>query len=277
MKRITALLLSILISISLVACSSTSATDNSDSSSTVKTESVAKDSSSASSNSSSSADSLSDSSSYSSQTTSVDSSSSQASKPKTAADAVKELVTATVTKEVDGDTLHVNFKGKDETIRMLLIDTPETHKPGTPVQPFGIKASAFAVGQMPVGTKIKLEIGKKGYERDKYGRLLAFIYLPNGQLYNEKIVRKGLARVAYIYPPNTQHLDKLNAAQNYAKNNKLGIWSINGYVTDSGFNTPKAAGTVKKKDTTTSSNNNSSNSSSQKSVAVTPKKERAIK
>lgn len=200
------------------------------------------------------------------------SSSTSSSKPKTAADSVKGLVAATITKEVDGDTIHVNIKGKDETIRMLLIDTPETHKPGTPVEPFGIKASAFAVGQMPVGTHVKLEIGKAGYTRDKYGRLLAFIYLPNGQLYNEKVVRKGLARVAYIYPPNTQHLDKLKAAQSYAKAHKLGIWSIPGYVTDSGYNVSDASSSTTsttKKSTTSTSKSSSSSTSSSKSTSST--------
>ena len=59
--------------------------------------------------------------------------------------APKDLIPVTVAKETDGDTIHVTMpSGKDETIRMLLIDTPETHDARKPVEPFGPAASAFA-------------------------------------------------------------------------------------------------------------------------------------
>lgn len=208
------------------------------------------DSSSSSSNSSSS-----------SSESSVSSSSSSSSQPSSNLPA--GLVTATVTDHVDGDTVHVDIDGKDETLRLLLIDTPETHDPNEPVQPFGPEASDYAEKQMPVGSEVGLELGKEGSERDKYDRLLAFIYLPNGKMYNEQVIRQGLARVAYIYEPNTQHLDKLYEAQDYAKSHKKGIWSKSGYVTADGFNTQD-------KQTETSSSEAASTSSSQSnSVSAT--------
>jgi micrococcal nuclease len=54
-------------------------------------------------------------------------------------------------------------------------------------------------------------------------------------MYNYDVVKKGYARVAYIYPPNKDHLSTLQSAQSYAKSHKLGIWSIKGYVTSSGY------------------------------------------
>lgn len=181
----------------------------------------------------------------------------------------KGLVSGTVVKNVDGDTVHVSINGKEEDIRLLLIDTPETHKPGTPVQPYGPEASNYAEKELAVGTKVMVEEGVKGHERDKYGRLLAYIYLPNGKMYNEEVVKKGLARVAYIYEPNTKHLSDLKEDENYAKSHKLGIWSIPGYVTDRGYDISKSSksssNTVSKHTSTGvqySSNNTSKNTSS---------------
>ncbi|HET7580664.1 MAG TPA: thermonuclease family protein [Bacillales bacterium] len=147
------------------------------------------------------------------------------------------LIPVTVAKEVDGDTIHVTMpNGKDEDVRMLLIDTPEDVDPYKPVEPYGTKAAAFAEKVLPVGKHIYIEEGEKGHKRGKYDRLLAYVYINPHEMYNVDVVKKGLARVAYVYPPNTQHLDKLKAAQKYAKNHDLGIWSIPGYVSPDGYN-----------------------------------------
>ncbi|EPZ43070.1 thermonuclease family protein [Alicyclobacillus acidoterrestris] len=146
------------------------------------------------------------------------------------------LVPVVVTKVTDGDTIHVRMPdGEDKTIRMLLIDTPEDVKPNTPVEPFALDAAAFARQELPVGKQIYIEEGKPGYTTDKYGRLLAYVYITKTDMYNEDVVRKGLARVAYIYPPNTDHLAELEADQSYAKAHHLGIWTIPGYVTSKGY------------------------------------------
>ena len=155
------------------------------------------------------------------------------------------LVPATVSKNVDGDTIHVKLKGKDETVRMLLIDTPEDVDPYKPVEPFGYTAANYAKSVLPVGKHIYMQLGKKGYERDKYHRLLAYIYLTPTDMYNKDVVKKGYARVAYIYKPNTDYLSDLQSAQNYAKSKKLGIWSISGYVTSSGYSLTKSCSYAK--------------------------------
>jgi micrococcal nuclease len=151
--------------------------------------------------------------------------------------AAPNLIPVVVSKETDGDTIHVTLSnGQDKTIRMLLIDTPEDVKPNTPVEPFSLQAAAFAKEELPVGKHIYIEEGKPGYTTDKYGRLLAYVYVSKTDMYNEDVVKKGLARVGYIYPPNTQHLTALEADQTYAKSHHLGIWTIPGYVTANGYN-----------------------------------------
>mgnify|MGYP001333899735 CR=1 FL=1 len=90
-------------------------------------------------------------------------------KEKTNQGANPELVSATVTNVVDGDTVDVNLNGKKERLRLLLVDTPETVHPNQPVQPFGPEASQFAKETLS-GQEVQLEFD--GPERDNYDRFL---------------------------------------------------------------------------------------------------------
>ncbi len=132
---------------------------------------------------------------------------------------------ATVTRVVDGDTLEVSMNGKTEDVRLLLIDTPETVHPSEPVQPFGPEASQF-VKEKLTGETVRIEVGKE--ERDHYGRLLAYVFI-NGETIQEKLLRKGLARTAYLYNDLTM-LDKFHEAQKTARTAGTGVWSIPGYA-----------------------------------------------
>lgn len=148
----------------------------------------------------------------------------------------KSIVKAVVHDIVDGDTIKVELSvGEIETVRLLLVDTPETVKPNTPEQPFGKAASDFMKKTLIKDTVIELEKGIE--ERDKYGRLLAYVWL-DGKNINEELLKKGLARVAYVYEPNTKYLDEFKKAEKQAKEKKIGIWSIDGYVDHNGFNYP---------------------------------------
>jgi micrococcal nuclease len=122
-----------------------------------------------------------------------------------------QLLTATIIKNIDGDTVEISLNGKEEKVRMLCVDTPETHHPRLGVQPFGPEASNFTKETLYVGRKIQVELGIGG-GRDKYGRLLAYIYV-DGKMFNEILLEKGLARVAYIYAPNTKYVDEFYAIQ----------------------------------------------------------------
>lgn len=169
---------------------------------------------------------------------------------------------AVVTKVTDGDTVKVKTKnGEELSLRLLLIDTPETKHPSKPVEPFGPEASAFAKEFLAVGLTVQLEYDVSGKSLDKYGRTLAYIW-KDGVMYNEEVIRKGLARVAYIYAPNTRHVDLFYAAQKEAQNKGIGIWSIENYATDKGFNSDITTDSSKSSSTSnasTSSNNTNTN------------------
>lgn len=142
-----------------------------------------------------------------------------------------DYLEAKVTEIVDGDTIKVNLDGEEETLRLLLVDTPETKHPDKPVQPFGPEATEFAEETLS-GKTVQLEYD--GPKRDKYDRLLVYIWV-DGTMFNQMLLENGLARLAYVYDPPYKHYQEYMKAQNRAKDKKLGIWSINGYVQDEGF------------------------------------------
>lgn len=121
----------------------------------------------------------------------------------------------------DGDTLSVDMNGTDEAVRFIGIDTPETKKPDTPVQCYGPEASNFTkqtIGAQPV----RLEADPTGDNRDRYNRLLRYVYLPDGTLLNRELIAKGYA-FAYTSFPFTKKADFV-AAQTDAQQAKLGLW-----------------------------------------------------
>ena len=115
-------------------------------------------------------------------------------------------LSARVTRVVDGDTIDVELAGgSEDTVRYIGIDTPETVKPGTPVQCGGPRAHELnerLVGGRAVTLRFDAE------RRDVYGRLLAYVYLPRpGRrplFVNAELARRGLARTLTI-PPNDSH------------------------------------------------------------------------
>lgn len=138
---------------------------------------------------------------------------------------------AEVVKVVDSDTINVKFNGSEETVRMLLIDGPETVHPDKPVQPYGREASDFAK-EMLTDKTVRLELDVS--DRDKYGRLLAYVWIDD-RMYNELILERGLARVAYVYPPNVKYVDRFREIQAKAQKKGIGIWSIEDYAREDGF------------------------------------------
>ncbi|MBF2394627.1 thermonuclease family protein [Listeria marthii] len=135
---------------------------------------------------------------------------------------------------VDGDTISVKFEGetKVKTVRLLLIDTPESVKPNTPVQPYAKEASNY-MKKLVTNSELTLEYDSGG-ATDKYGRVLAYIYA-DGKNVNEEMLKEGFARVAYVYEPNTRYLSEFKQVEAAAKEKKKNIWAKDGYVTDKGF------------------------------------------
>ncbi|WP_026021749.1 thermonuclease family protein [Bacillus timonensis] len=133
----------------------------------------------------------------------------------------------------DGDTIAVKYKGNCESVRFLLVDSPETSHPRLGEQPYGKEAKEFTRNSVENARKIELEFDI-GPQRDKYGRLLAYVYV-DGKMIQEGLLRNGLARVAYIYPPNTRYVDQFDAIQKKAQKQGVGIWEIENYAQEDGF------------------------------------------
>jgi micrococcal nuclease len=128
-----------------------------------------------------------------------------------------------VVKVVDGDTITASIRGKNETIRLLGIDTPETVDPRKSVQCFG-KAASDKMKSYVLGKYVKLIDDKTQGNRDKYKRLLRFVYLPDRQMtfINGEMVKQGFAFSYRQYP--TSYLEKFNNLEKYARENNLGLW-----------------------------------------------------
>lgn len=125
-----------------------------------------------------------------------------------------------VSEVIDGDTFSTVINGVEEKVRLLLVDTPETVHPNKPAQPFGKEASDFTKDKL-TGKEVVLKFDVQ--ERDKYGRLLAYVYLEDGTLFNELLLMNGLARVS-VYPPNVQMVEQFRHVESEAKGYKVGIW-----------------------------------------------------
>lgn len=134
---------------------------------------------------------------------------------------------------IDGDTIKIDFEGKEQTVRYLLIDTPETNHPTIGKQPLGTEATAENKRIIESG-EASIEFDEGG-RYDKYDRLLAYIYV-DGESVQEQMLASGLARVAYIYPPNTRYADEFKEVEKKAKEKRIGIWEFENYATERGFN-----------------------------------------
>lgn len=129
---------------------------------------------------------------------------------------------ATMVRVVDGDTIDVDIDGTRERVRLIGIDTPETKKEGTPVQCFGPEATAYTTSLLPEGTPLALERDVEA--RDRYGRLLAYVYRADDGLFvNLSIAAEGYARLLTI-PPNVAHSDEFVAAARQAEAHDKGLW-----------------------------------------------------
>lgn len=122
----------------------------------------------------------------------------------------------------DGDTLKVNINGQIETLRLIGIDTPETVDPRTPVQCFGKEASDKAKKTLD-GKKVRVEADDSQGERDKYNRLLRYLYLEDGTFFNKMMIEDGYAH-EYTYGAPYKHQEDFKAAQAIARENKRGLW-----------------------------------------------------
>src|SRR4051795_5464402 len=124
-----------------------------------------------------------------------------------------------VQRVVDGDTVVL---AGGERVRYIGIDTPESVKPGTPVQCFAKAASHFNA-RLVAGQRVRLRFDAE--RRDRYGRLLAYVYRARDGLFvNAQLVRRGYARTLTI-PPNVAHAEDFRRLAAYARRHGAGLWS----------------------------------------------------
>jgi endonuclease YncB( thermonuclease family) len=119
---------------------------------------------------------------------------------------------------IDGDT--VECLGGTR-VRLLLIDAPEMGQ-----GPFGLAAKTFLAELAPIGTALPMEGDIQ--PTDRYGRTLSYLYLPDGRMVNEELLRAGMAVVS-VYPPNVKYVDRFRAVSDSAKAAEVGLWSVSAF------------------------------------------------
>ncbi len=126
-----------------------------------------------------------------------------------------------VTEFVDGDTIRVDMNGSEETVRMLGIDTPETHDPRKSVQCFGQAASDFT--KKFIGTsRVRLESDPDSTNRDRYDRLLRYVFLPDGRMVNIELLKQGYAFANTFFPLSRK--EEFKTYQQQAEAASAGLW-----------------------------------------------------
>lgn len=130
--------------------------------------------------------------------------------------------TASVVRVVDGDTVRVKLAGKEEPVRLIGIDTPETHGAGGLRECFGKEATARLEALLPKGTAVR--VVRDVEARDRYRRLLAYLYREeDGMFVNLVLAEEGFA-AALTIPPNVAHSSRFVAAAAEARRRSLGLW-----------------------------------------------------
>src|SRR3989338_4991223 len=145
-----------------------------------------------------------------------------------------------VAKVIDGDTISIIKDGKAVTLRLSGLDTPETVDPRNPVQCFGKEASEKAK-QILTGTSVRIEMDPSQGELDKYGRLLAYVYVPadvrpEGILVNEYMIAEGYGH-EYTYNLPYKYQAEFKAAERKAREEKKGLWADGACADDANTST----------------------------------------
>lgn len=151
---------------------------------------------------------------------------------KVEAESAIQTIKAKVIRVVDGDTIEVEMGGKTEKVRLTGVDTPETKHPSKPVEAYGKAASDFTQSKLD-GKTVYLEMDVQ--ERDKYGRVLAYVWLSQpseiddgeirAKMFNAHLLLGGYAQIA-TYPPNVKYVDYFAECQKEARDADKGLWGV---------------------------------------------------
>jgi micrococcal nuclease len=129
-----------------------------------------------------------------------------------------------VTKVVDGDTIEISHFGRIEKVRLIGIDTPETLDPRKPVQCFGKEASQNTKSLLE-GKKVRIETDPNVGERDKYNRLLGYVWIGQNRLINQELISQGFAHEYTYRSQHYKYQSEFKNAEIHAKQESLGFWS----------------------------------------------------
>ena len=132
-----------------------------------------------------------------------------------------EPIDATVVRVIDGDTIRVRVQGKEYTVLLIGVDTPEAVHPTKTVQHFGAEASAYTKAALEAKT-VTLEADPTGDTRDRYGRLLRYVHL-DGQNFNARLIREGYGHAIrrFRYSLKAQFIRLEDSARKAGR----GLWS----------------------------------------------------
>jgi micrococcal nuclease len=125
-----------------------------------------------------------------------------------------------VVEVIDGDTIRVEIGGRVESVRLLGVDTPEVDS-RRPVEQFGKEASEFT-RRLALDEVVRLERDLQGDTRDRYGRLLRYVYLPDGSLLNAEIIRQGYGHAYTRFPYSM--MESFRALEREARDAGRGLW-----------------------------------------------------
>ncbi len=127
----------------------------------------------------------------------------------------------------DGDTIVVGNprnRRRRQKVRLIGVDTPESLRSlYQDIMPYGKEASAYTRKRLKKGRRIFLIYGRA--KRDRFGRLLAYVYLDTGEFFNATLVKKGYA-FADAHPPNVKYAKLFQKSERKAKRRRRGLWSI---------------------------------------------------
>ena len=134
-------------------------------------------------------------------------------------EAAPTTFTAEVTRVVDGDTVEADIDGREEDVRYIGVDTPESVKPDSPVECYGPEAADFN-RRLVEGKTVRMELGSE--QRDQYGRVLAYLRLGD-TFVNAELLRRGYATTLTI-PPNDEYAGQFGRLEREAAAEGRGLW-----------------------------------------------------
>ena len=144
---------------------------------------------------------------------------------------IRKSPTYKVLRVVDGDAIHIDYNGKDEKVRFIGLDTPETKDPRKPIQCFGREATV-KMTELAENKNVRLEFDKTQGERDKYGRILAFVYSKDSKNLAYEMIRQGYGN-EYTYNSNPyKYQNEFKEAARKAREENKGLWTENTCVGD---------------------------------------------